>query len=387
MSNQPEAARPDVCAVILAAGLSSRMAGPFKPLLPLAGETPLARLTRTFRQAGVDAIIAVGGHRQAEVADEADRLGIRFVVNPRYSAGMFSTVKAGLAAVPQGCRRLLLTPADIPLFRPATVARLLARAAAPDAPPVLYPTFGGERGHPPCLDGALIPAILAYGGDDGLRAALAPFPQAGAAVPDELILADMDTPADHALLNARAARLGVPSAAEAEALLAVEGVPPQGLAHARAVAAVAVGLARSLNDAGAALDLELVEAAALLHDVAKGRPRHEQAGGELLVSLGFDKAAAIVAAHRDIALSPRQPVTEREIVYLADKFVHGRRLVPVPVRFGQKIDLFAHDPEAVAAIERRRQNALTVLARVEAGLSRPLPDVLADTGLAWEVSP
>ncbi|BAH77950.1 DVU_1551 family NTP transferase [Solidesulfovibrio magneticus] len=379
--------RPDACAVILAAGLSSRMAGPLKPVLPLAGETPLSRLAGTFRQAGLTDILVAGGHRQAEVAAEAERLGLRFVFNPYYETGMFSTVKAALAAVPKSCRRLLLTPADIPLFRPATVARLLARAEAPDAPPVLYPTFGGQPGHPPCLDAALLPAVLAYGGDDGLRAALDPFPQAGVAVPDELILADMDTPADYARLDARAARLGIPSVAEAEALLAVEAVPPQGLAHARGVAAVALGLARSLNDAGAALDLELVEAAALLHDVAKGRPKHEQAGGELLFALGFEVAAAIVAAHRDIALAPDAPVTEREIVYLADKFVHGRWLVPVPVRFGQKLDLFAHDPQAVAAITRRRQNALTVLARVEAGLSRPLPDILADTGLTWEVLP
>ena len=379
--------RPDACAVILAAGLSSRMAGPLKPVLPLAGKTPLSRLTDTFRQAGLTDIIVAGGHRQAEVAAEAERLGLRFVYNPYYETGMFSTVKAALAAVPETCRRLLLTPADIPLFRPATVIRLLARAEAPDAPPVLYPTFGGQRGHPPCLDAALLPAVLAYGGDDGLRAALAPFPQAGVAVPDELVLADMDTPADYARLDARAARLGIPTVAEAEALLATQAVPPQGLAHARGVAAVALGLARSLNAAGAALDLELVEAAALLHDVAKGRPRHEQAGGDLLFALGFDKAAPIVAAHRDIALPPEAPITEREIVYLADKFVHGRWLVPVPVRFGQKLELFAHDPQAVAAITRRRQNALTVLARVEAGLSRPLPDILADTGLTWEVLP
>lgn len=381
------APRPDACAVILAAGLSSRMAGPLKPVLPLAGKTPLSRLADTFRQAGLTDILVAGGHRQAEVAAEADRLGLRFVFNPYYESGMFSTVKAALAAVPRSCRRLLLTPADIPLFRPATVTRLLARAEAPDAPPVLYPTFGGQRGHPPCLDAALLPAVLAYGGDDGLRAALSPFPQTGVAVPDELILADMDTPADYARLDVRAGRLGIPTVAEAETLLAIEAVPPQGLAHARGVAAVAVGLARSLNDAGAVLDLELVEAAALLHDVAKGRPKHEQAGGELLFALGFEAAAAIVAAHRDIALPEGAPVTEREIVYLADKFVHGRQLVPVAVRFGQKLDLFAHDPEAVAAITRRRQNALTVLARVEAGLSRPLPDILADTGLTWEVLP
>jgi CTP:molybdopterin cytidylyltransferase MocA len=387
MTRNPDPPRPDTCAVILAAGLSSRMAGPLKPLLPLAGETPLARLAATFRQAGLQRIIVAGGHRQAEIEAEARRLDLHFVFNPYYETGMFSTAKAALATVPADCRRVLLTPADVPLFRPATVARLLARADAPDAAPVLYPIFAGQRGHPPCLDAALLPAIAAYGGDDGLRGALAPFPSQEVAVPDSLILADMDTPADYAALNCLAARRGIPTVAEARALLAIQAVPPQGLAHARGVAAVALALAGCLNEAGAGLDLELTEAAALLHDVAKGRPRHEQAGGQLLTSLGFDAAAAIVAAHRDIALPPDAPLTERELVYLADKFVHGSRLVPVAVRFGQKLALFADDPEATAAIRRRLENALSVLARVEAALPRPLAAVLAETGLAWEVGP
>lgn len=381
MRNPAASPRPQACAVILAGGLSSRMAGPLKPLLRLAGQTALARLADTFRQAGVADILVAGGHRQAEIAAEAERLGIRFVYNPYYETGMFSTVRAALAAVPPAAERVLLTPADVPLFRPATVTRLLARADAPDAPPVLYPAFAGERGHPPCLDTSLLPAILAHDGEGGLRAALAPYPFEELPVADALTLADMDTPADYAALNVLAGRLDIPTPTEAEALLAIEAVPPQGLAHARGVAAVAVALARGLNSAGAGLDVELVEAAALLHDVAKGRPRHEAAGGRLLDSLGFSRAGAIVAAHRDIELPPDAPVTEREIVYLADKFVYGSRLVSVPARFGQKLDLFAQDPEAVAAITRRRGNALAVLARVEQALARPLAEVLAETGL------
>ncbi|MYL83699.1 NTP transferase domain-containing protein [Desulfovibrio aerotolerans] len=386
MPDTTDPSRPDpwavgTAAVILAGGLSSRMLGPLKPLLPLAGQTALARLAATLRHAGVTDIVVAGGHRHDEIAAEAARLGLRFVYNPYYETGMFSTVRAALAVLPPTAAQVLITPADVPLFRPATVVRLLGRAGAPDAPPVLYPSFAGERGHPPCLDATLAPAILAYDGDGGLRAALAPYPFEELPVADALTLADMDTPDDYAVLDVLAGRLDIPTPAEAEALLAIEAVPPQGLAHARGVAAVAVALTRGLNAAGAGLDCELIEAAALLHDVAKGQPHHEAAGGRLLDALGFSRAGAIVAAHRDIDLPPQAPVTEREIVYLADKFVHGSRLVSVPERFGQKLALFAHDPEAVAAITRRRSNALAILARVERALPRPLADILATTGL------
>lgn len=358
---------PHACAVILAGGLSSRMGARFKPLLPLiGGESALAVVTGAFRRAGVVDVIAVTGHRGREVADEAARIGIRAVYNPDYETGMFSTVKTGLAALPPDCRAVCVTPVDVPLFRPATVRRLLTRLGEDDAPDVVYPTFSGERGHPPCLRADVVPQVLAHVGNGGLRQALAPFSCEEIAVPDANILADMDTPDDYAALRALAPRRAIPTPAEAEALLAIENVPPQGLAHARGVAAVAEALARALNAAGADLDVPLVKAASLLHDVAKGKRQHEAAGGELLASLDFTIAAPIVAGHRDCVLTDDAPLTEREIVYLADKFVFGRWLVPVAARFGQKLDLFADDPEASAAITRRRENALRVLARVEA---------------------
>ncbi len=372
---------PQACAVILAGGLSSRMGARFKPLLPLAdGQSALACLAGAFRRAGVGDILAVTGHRAPEVAEEADRLGLRTAHNPDYETGMFSTVKAGLAALPGDCRAVCVTPVDVPLFRPATAARLLSRLEEEDAPDVVYPVFSGERGHPPCLRAAIVPRLLAHVGNGGLRQALAPFPFEEVAVADANILADMDTPDDYAALRALAPRRGIPTPAEAEALLAIEKVPPQGLAHARGVAAVAEALARALNAAGADLDVALVKSAALLHDVAKGNRHHEAAGGALLESLDFDAAAPIVAAHRDCLLADDAPLTEKEIVYLADKFVFGRWLVPVASRFGQKLDLFAHDPEAAAAIVRRRGNALRVLARVEAQMGARAEDVIEAAG-------
>ena len=371
---------PNTCACILAGGLSSRMGSGFKPLLALNGRTALALLADTFRRAGIDTIVVATGHRGTEVTAEAVRIGIRSVYNPDYESGMFSTVRTVLAAVPQTCRAVCLAPVDIPLFRPATVVRLLTRLGEPDAPPVVYPTFSGERGHPPCLRTDVIPGVLAHVGNGGLRQALAPFPFEEIAVPDANILADMDTPEDYAMLRSLAERRAIPTPAEAEALLAIEQVPPQGLAHARGVAAVAEALGRELNAVGAGLDIALIKAAALLHDVAKGRPHHEAAGGALLAALGFDAAATIVAAHRDSDLPPDAPLTERELVYIADKFVFGRWLVPVAGRFQQKLDLFSDNPEATAAITRRRENALRVLARIEARMGRKAADVIDAAG-------
>jgi CTP:molybdopterin cytidylyltransferase MocA len=71
------------CAVITAAGLSSRM-GAFKPLLPFAGTTIAARCVENFRRAGVENIIMLPGHRGDELRAALAGTGVRFLENPDY---------------------------------------------------------------------------------------------------------------------------------------------------------------------------------------------------------------------------------------------------------------------------------------------------------------
>lgn len=370
-------------ALILAAGLSTRMAGGFKPLLELGGETLLARAAALFRAAGVAELFCVAGHRAPEVRAEAERLGLACVVNPRYAEGMFTSVRAGLCALPSGLDAFFALPVDIPLVRPATPRALLERfAAAPAA--VLHPVFEGLRGHPPLIAARHAEDILAWSGERGLLGALADlqarFGAAEAPVADRNIHFDVDTPADLDEARRRAARSGIPAPAEALALLRLHGAGERGLGHARGVAAAALALGRALKARGAALDLELVESAALLHDIAKGQKGHEQAGAALLESLGYGPVARIVAAHRDIAPADAPELAERELVYFADKLVWGSQRVSVEARFRQKLDVFAQDAEACAAIRRRLGNALAMRARIEAAAGRPLEDILAGAG-------
>jgi len=392
--------------VVLAAGASSRMAPNFKPLLDLHGATVLARCVETLRAGGVADVLVVTGHRAEEVAAEAGRLGVATVRNPAWrEGGMFSSVRTGLAAVAGRVddAGALLLPVDAALVRPLTVRLLLDRAAV-QLGRVLLPVFAGQWGHPPLLPAALLSIVLADNGEGGLRGALhrlGPEKRAEVAVPDRFILRDMDTPEDYHAARADWPTREVPTPQEARTLLAVRSVPPGGIAHAEGVAAVAVRLADALNRARGAgltggkpvnvprLDRDLVEAAALLHDIAKGQPRHEAAGGALLRELGFSGVADIVAAHRDSALADDQLLTKRELVYFADKLVRCHMVVDVEARFGEKLAQWRHDPEAAAAIEGRMQRALALRMRLEAEAGRPLQDILLPLRVgqpAWELA-
>lgn len=373
-------------ALVLAAGLSTRL-GAFKPLERLGGQSLLARVAALFRQAGVEDILAVAGHRAQETLAEAERLGLRAVVNPDHVQGMFTSVVTGLRALPGAFAAppdaLFVLPVDLPLVRPHTLRLLRERFAAPASgppasasPAVLHPCFGGLRGHPPLIRARHLPDILAWTGPGGLRGALehmeARHGAADVPVADGCIHFDIDAPADLDTARRLLARRDIPTPAEALALLGIHNAGERGLAHGRGVAQAALALAQALARKGAALDLELVESAALLHDIAKGQPRHEAAGAALLDSLGFGRAARMVEAHRDIAPAAAPHVTERELVYLADKLVQGATPVTIVARFQEKLRRYAQDPEACAAIRRRLDNALDMARRVEAAAGAPL---------------
>lgn len=371
----------DVVALVLAAGLSSRMSG-FKPLLDLGGRSLLARAIGLFRDAGVRDVRVVIGHRSAETRAEAEAAGAQVVDNADFHAGMFSSIQAGVRSLPSSAPFLLL-PVDIPLVRPGTVRLLLERHG--DHPgAILYPTYRGERGHPPLLPAELRNDILAWGregGPMGLMGLLAQKEEHALEVPvaDSQILLDMDTDKDAVDLAARLRYLDFPDRGECETLLALRpNVNERGLTHCRAVERFASAMAEALLRAGyePESDLELVTAAALLHDVAKGLPSHEREGGRILDRLGFPRVARIVEAHRDIELPAGAPLTEREIVYLADKLAQGPHLVSVRERFEAKLRLHGHDPEAAAAIKGRMGRALRMQERMEAAIGCSLERLL-----------
>ena len=56
----------EVAAILLAAGRSQRM-GAFKPLLPFGETTVIRRCIQNLRQAGVEDIVVVLGHRAEEL--------------------------------------------------------------------------------------------------------------------------------------------------------------------------------------------------------------------------------------------------------------------------------------------------------------------------------
>ena len=186
--------RRTVGAVVAAAGLSSRM-GAFKPLLPFDGATVIERCVANLRAAGADEIVVVTGRRAEDVEKQLAGSGVKTVRNPDYAeTQMFDSLRIGLRALSPRCGVVLLTPGDVPLVRPETIRALLAARGG-----FVCPSCGGKRGHPVALDAAYLPALLACGGEGGLRGAVRALaiPETEIEVEDAGIRLDLDTPEDY----------------------------------------------------------------------------------------------------------------------------------------------------------------------------------------------
>ena len=168
----------------------------------------------------------------------------------------------------------------------------------------------------------------------------------------------------------------IPTVAECEAILAARHVNEDVILHSRKVAEVAQRVAFALKSTGLILNTELVQAGALLHDLAKGEADHASAGASILRSMDFPKVAEVVAAHTDLGL----PFTldERAIVYLADKLVRGDQSVSIAERFRPALDRFSGDPVAHQAAQRRMRTATKVAFAVERRLGSPLSFVACE---------
>lgn len=366
-----------ISAVILSAGYSSRM-GAFKPLLPVGSAPLVLRSIDLFRRAGIEDIVVVVGHRHGELTPLVERHGARAAFNPKYDEGMYSSVQTGVAALRDGAQGFFMLPVDTPLVRPVTVSLLLERFETGDAS-ILHPVFRGRRGHPPLIGAGHISRIMTYEGTGGLKAVLSAYREEASEVetPDEYILFDVDTPEAYSELLRRFEGYGSPTPAELEVLVnVIFGLTGELLGHSRETAQIASGIAGVLNECGLSLDSRLIFASGFLHDIAKGRLDHARVGAESLRRMGFAAVAEVVAAHTDFMAQPDAPMTEKEIVYFADKLIQGDRLVTLVERFNRARIRCGAYPEAHAALCVRYENALTVQRRIERIARRPLESIL-----------
>ncbi|MFJ2131162.1 NTP transferase domain-containing protein [Streptomyces sp. NPDC087845] len=163
---------PVVAGLLLAAGGGRRLGGRPKALLEHRGRPLVEHAVRILREGGCDRVHVVLGAAAEEVRARADLFGCAVTVNPGWTEGMGSSLRAGLGALTgTGADAALVLLVDQPGIGADAVARV--RSAYRSGTSLVAASYRGERGHP-VLFGAGRWADVAAGavGDQGARAYL-----------------------------------------------------------------------------------------------------------------------------------------------------------------------------------------------------------------------
>ncbi len=133
--------------------------------------------------------------------------------------------------------------------------------------------------------------------------------------------------------------MNIPSREKCMELLKKYNVPDNIINHSVFVSKIAVYLAKKLKRAGKKIDISLVEAGALLHDIAKYKSiledneySHGDMAEKILLEEGYPEVGEIAKMHR-LDRAKELKTWEEKVVYYADKRVLHRKLVSLKERY------------------------------------------------------
>jgi molybdenum cofactor cytidylyltransferase len=196
---------PQIAAVILAAGRSSRM-GRNKLLLDLDGKPILCHAVDQALQAGLSDIVVVTGHQASKVKTVLGERPVKVIEAREHRLGMSASLKAGIRALGPKTEAALVMLGDMPQVSAPLIRCLIAAYNPLEGRSIVVPTIDGKRGNPVLFDRRFFEEMLALEGDVGARHLIGAHDDqvAELAVDDAAVFTDVDTPEAYDQLLAKA---------------------------------------------------------------------------------------------------------------------------------------------------------------------------------------
>ena len=184
-----------IAGIVLAAGMSSRM-GTNKLTMLLEGKPLLRHAVEAALAARLDPVIVVTGHDAIPVQRALAGLPVRFAHNQAFAEGLSTSLRTGIAMVPQDCDGAIVLLGDMPAVRPDLITRLMQAFDPAQGRAVCVATARGERGHPVLWSRQFFSEMEALRGDTGARSLMAGHAGLVSEVEagDDAPLTDLDTP-------------------------------------------------------------------------------------------------------------------------------------------------------------------------------------------------
>jgi molybdenum cofactor cytidylyltransferase len=190
----PRAAR--IAAIVLAAGQSRRMGRVNKLLAPVDGKPMVRHVLDSLAAAQAGPVVVVTGHDYAAVEAALPKKGFSLTHNPDYASGLSSSLRRGLAALPDNVDGVLVCLGDMPRVAPEVIDRLIAAFNPTEGRAICVPTWQGKRGNPVLFARRFFAEMQDIAGDTGARALIGEHSEVvcEVAMDDDAVLLDIDTP-------------------------------------------------------------------------------------------------------------------------------------------------------------------------------------------------
>ena len=187
----------NISAIILAAGLSSRMGDKQKLVLPYQGKPLLEHMLTALEAAPlIGKTIAVTGHERSAVRDVCSNYNVEVAHNENFCDGLASSIKVGVQACESGSDGILICLGDMPLIDKDHI-QALCTAFQRNRNKIIVPSFEGRQGNPVLWPKSYFSRLKSLKGDKGAKAILQENLDATIKIDfaDKAIVFDVDDPA------------------------------------------------------------------------------------------------------------------------------------------------------------------------------------------------
>jgi molybdenum cofactor cytidylyltransferase len=186
-----------VAALILAAGLSRRMAPANKILTTDArGKSMIQRVVAEARASQAEWVHVVIGHQAAMVQAALAGCDVTFVHADAYAHGLAASLSAGIGSLPAEADAVIVCLGDMPLVTATMIDRVIGSYDPEHGRLIVVPAYRGQRGNPVLWDRRYFPDMHALQGDIGARTLLPRYEDAVVEIgfTCDAVLTDFDTP-------------------------------------------------------------------------------------------------------------------------------------------------------------------------------------------------
>lgn len=188
-------------AIVLAAGMSRRMEGENKLLLPFGDKTMLETTLDQILASDVGEVVVVTGHEVERVREVLKNRAVKTAFNPDFTAGMTSSIQTGVRVASPETEGFMICLSDMPLIDSAIYRQLAGvffEKIKTEQRVIIQPAFENTPGNPVIFSAFFKNEILALEHPEGCKPVVQANREFVMRVPvsNDAILRDADTRAD-----------------------------------------------------------------------------------------------------------------------------------------------------------------------------------------------